>query len=307
MKYKGYIFDIYGTLFFQRRKNKLNKKDKILKGAKVIKNLLKKRYLKKLLLINKSYNYSKIKNKIELINKEEFYTNFINLVKKIHEEIKRKTPDIIQPELEIREFWIRFFKDYYELTIDLSIAEEIAYIFENKVNNVYLPYYGKKVLNILKKFKDENKIVIGIVSNAQFYTIKTLEYFLKTDNIFNYFNKDISLFSYKLGRAKPDPYVYEILIKNLNNLGIKVNESIFIGNDIVNDIKIPSRYGFNTCFLNPDSKDFLQDTMESYESNKSTLDKSEFNKFNNNYKDFKINYSIKDLKQLYNLIKNNKM
>lgn len=313
MKYKAYIFDIYGTLFYNKDNNNLERKDKIINGfVKLNKNLNKllklnnnKKYLNG---INNKYdkknknnkNYKNIKsyNNKNLINvePEDNYRELINLIKLTHKRIKEKNPEIIQPEINIIKFWQEFFTKLYNIDIDEKQALTIAMFFENIVNKVYLPKIGIKILKFIRN-GDKDKIpFLGIVSNAQIYTEKLLLKFLKIDDLSQYFHPDLTFFSYKLGVAKPDPAIYSLLLKNLKKLGIDPSETIFIGNDIKNDIEVPARYGFKTCFINPIKNKLLQDTMEAFQSNKkikniinNSFINSDNNKIDNNINNININ------------------
>jgi len=128
-------------------------------------------------------------------------------------------------------------------------------VFEFLSNKVY-PMPGlKETISRLKKLE----IPLGIVSNAQFYTPVLMNYFLH-DNIalkekIKDFDKDLTVFSYKFGKGKPDFSLYEELIPTLKwKYGIIPSEVLFIGNDMLKDIWASKEAGFKTVLYAGDKR-----------------------------------------------------
>ena len=101
-------------------------------------------------------------------------------------------------------------------------------------------------------------LIQGIVSNAQFYTPLLLEHFLREfsggriSSTSDIFDKDLVVFSYKLGRSKPDPCLFAPVLNRLDSRGIKRNEIAFVGNDVLNDILPASSLGIRTVLFAAD-------------------------------------------------------
>ena len=113
----------------------------------------------------------------------------------------------------------------------------------------------KEVLMEIKKMG----IPIGIVSNAQFYTPIIMNYFL-TGNFSSHqhidlFDKDLSVFSYKELRAKPDTALFDKIIPVLNNkYNIEPSETIFVGNDMLKDVYTAKQAGLRTVLFAGDER-----------------------------------------------------
>ncbi len=100
----------------------------------------------------------------------------------------------------------------------------------------------------------------GIISNAQFYTPVTVDLLLRQKLGDQYpgfdklFDPRLVFFSYQLGRAKPDSFIYEKAIKALKKLGIAPHEAVYVGNDMYKDIWGAQRLGFKTIFAAQDQQ-----------------------------------------------------
>jgi putative hydrolase of the HAD superfamily len=133
------------------------------------------------------------------------------------------------------------------------------------------------------------KYPLGIVSNAQFYTPVILNYFLhgiisESEHV-RPFESDLTLFSYKLRRSKPDTYLFELLKdRYLKKYGIYADEILFIGNDMFRDVFPARTAGFKTALFAGDAKS-LRLRQEKPELRKLTPD-----------------YIITDLHQILNIL-----
>ncbi len=162
------------------------------------------------------------------------------------------------PELNIVEVWKRTL-DKAEKQGIIKKAGDVDYrlftfIFELNSNQVW-PMPGLK--EALAGIKSKG-YPMGIVSNAQFYTPVIMNYFLydeiKGDEFLDGFEKDLSIFSYKMLKGKPDTSVYEVLIDPLKKRGLKPENVLYVGNDMLKDIYAASQVGFKTCFYAGDMR-----------------------------------------------------
>jgi len=162
------------------------------------------------------------------------------------------------PELNLVEIWDSTLKkaeaDDLIKSSDFSNIRLFTFLFELKSNQVW-PMPGlKETLDDLKT----KGYPLGIVSNAQFYTPIIMNYFLygrvKTDEFIDGFEKDLSVFSYKILKGKPDPSIYEELIEPLKKRGLKPQDVLYVGNDMLKDIYASSQVGFKTCFFAGDMR-----------------------------------------------------
>lgn len=236
---KAVIFDIYGTLL-------ISSSGDIDQAEITDKNL------------EQALNASGIKptdglqNVLDHILKDLQYT-----IRVCHEAARHnKVP---YPEIDILSIWkivliharrkglIRFDDD-----ADIML---MTCVFEFLSNKVY-PMPGlKETISGLKKIR----IPLGIVSNAQFYTPVLLNYFLHNNIVLKEkvkdFDKDLTVFSYKFGKGKPDFSLYEELIPSLKwKYGIIPSEVLFIGNDMLKDIWASKKAGFKTVLYAGDKR-----------------------------------------------------
>lgn len=100
---------------------------------------------------------------------------------------------------------------------------------------------------------------LGIVSNAQFYTPFILNYYLngKIENANRVwpFDPEISVFSYKELRGKPDTKLYERLLPVLEQkYGLSPREILYVGNDMLKDVYAARQVGFKTALFAGDKR-----------------------------------------------------
>ena len=162
------------------------------------------------------------------------------------------------PELNIVEVWEKTLARAEgnglissENAIDIKL---FVFIFELQSNRVW-PMPG--MMDLLNGLRSKG-YPLGIVSNAQFYTPVIMNYFMskevKEDEFLDGFEKDLSVFSYKMLKGKPDTAVYEALLEPLKKRGLKPEQVLFVGNDMLKDIYASSRVGFKTCFYAGDQR-----------------------------------------------------
>lgn len=169
-----------------------------------------------------------------------------------------KNSGIPFPELNIVDVWSKTLNSAENNGLiaadESSDVQLYTFIFELKSNQVWpMP----ELSETLKHIKTKN-IPMGIVSNAQFYTPIIMNYFLhqqvKVDEFIDGFEKDLSVFSYKMLKGKPDTAIYEALLKPLKSRSIDPTEVLYVGNDMLKDIYAASQLGFKTCFYAGDQR-----------------------------------------------------
>lgn len=163
------------------------------------------------------------------------------------------------PDVDIYRVWKEMFEaaqseGLLKLTGNESIIDTI-FVFEVLSNKVYPMPGMKEVLLAIK----EKGIPMGIVSNAQFYTPIIMNYFL-TGNFsskqeIDLFEDDLSVYSYKELRAKPDTALFEKFIPTLEcKYNIQASEAIFVGNDMLKDIYTATNAGLKTVLFAGDER-----------------------------------------------------
>ena len=98
------------------------------------------------------------------------------------------------------------------------------------------------------------RVPLGIVSNAQFFTPIVLRHFVSGWP----FAADLTFYSYQSGRAKPDPWLFHRAAEALQRLGIMPSETIYVGNDMLNDVAAASVAGFRTVLFAGDRRSLRQ-------------------------------------------------
>lgn len=95
----------------------------------------------------------------------------------------------------------------------------------------------------------ERGVILGLISNAQFYTVPVLESCLGTSLPDLGIDPALCFFSYQERRAKPDPYLFELARHRLLERGILPQDTLYLGNDVRNDIDPAKAIGFKTALF----------------------------------------------------------
>ncbi|RKX88547.1 MAG: HAD family hydrolase, partial [Spirochaetes bacterium] len=102
---------------------------------------------------------------------------------------------------------------------------------------------------------EQGGFITGIVYNALFYTPLLFEALTGKSLTAHGFKKDLLFFSYECAQAKPSPIMFEKLKDRLyNTYEITADETIYIGNDMLNDVKTASSTGLKTALFAGDRR-----------------------------------------------------
>jgi putative hydrolase of the HAD superfamily len=97
-------------------------------------------------------------------------------------------------------------------------------------------------------------LALGIVSNAQYYTHPLLEAAFGASLADMGIEEDLCVWSWRLGRAKPDIELFHILARGLAARGISPGQALYVGNDLLNDM-LPARdAGYGTALFAGDAR-----------------------------------------------------
>jgi len=221
-KIKCILFDIYGTLF-------ISGSGDISIAEKESHNI---HHLEQLLL-----KYG-IKKKTPTILDDLF-----GAIKEKHDEMHGKGIDF--PEVEIDSIWAGILGNN-----NLDFIRRFAVEFEMLVNPVYPMPHIKELLLGCKGLK----LLLGIISNAQFYTPYLFKWLLGSNMSDLGFHDDLIIFSYKFGYAKPSIFMFQHAAERLKNMNIQENSVLYIGNDMLKDIYPANKTGFKTALFAGDSR-----------------------------------------------------
>lgn len=166
-----------------------------------------------------------------------------------------------QPEIEVREIWDATIKTLEEngrinATSDKEMRsgmiERMAVGYECRVNPVWPMPGTAKIIEAIY----DNKLSLGIVSNAQFYTPLLFESLLGNSCEQFGFNPECCIWSYRERRSKPDVTLFEKLLNNLKKSApdITPEQVLYVGNDCLNDVWCASQAGLKTCLFAGDKR-----------------------------------------------------
>jgi FMN phosphatase YigB (HAD superfamily) len=101
----------------------------------------------------------------------------------------------------------------------------------------------------LRQLHDQG-ILLGIASNAQAYTLRELAAALQGAGLnLSMFDRDVRFWSFENGFSKPDPHVFRILTARLEARGIRLAETLMVGDRLDNDIEPARAFGWQTWQL----------------------------------------------------------
>ncbi|MFV1966732.1 MAG: HAD family hydrolase [Pirellulaceae bacterium] len=168
---------------------------------------------------------------------------------------KARTAGIEFPEVDIREIWRDLLEAWSRLgyldvepsSIDI---EQLALEYEMRVNPVWPMPDALACLRHLR----QNGVLLGLVSNAQFYSSAVLANLFGCSLTDQGFDPDLRFFSYQYRQAKPGTFLYDRAAEALRERGLAPSEAMYVGNDMRNDV-LPARHvGFRTALFAGDAR-----------------------------------------------------
>ncbi len=163
---------------------------------------------------------------------------------------KRRDMGIAFPEVEIRKVWQNLLERLIrerriEGEANSNTIQTVAVTFECLTNPVW-PMPGlDRTIEALKA----SDILLGIVSNAQFYTPLLFPALLRKSLSDLDIQEKHCVWSYQFAEAKPSSRLFQLLRNTLQESGILPSQTLFLGNDIRNDILPAQRAGFRTALF----------------------------------------------------------
>lgn len=162
----------------------------------------------------------------------------------------RKTEGVSYPEVEIREIWQDFLT---QLKIKPNLHDICALVtrYECLANPCYpMPYLEE----ILRNLHDSGYL-LGIISNAQFYTQALFMHFLGKWPEDLGFSPELCFWSYHFLEGKPSRIKYKSAASVLkDDFSVDSDQVLYIGNDMRNDILPANEVGFHTALFAGDSR-----------------------------------------------------
>jgi len=221
-KIKCVLFDIYGTLFISGSGD-ISLADKKSPATTQINQLLTRYAIRK--------------------SPQTLLAEFYRAIKARHKELRHEGIDF--PEVNIDRIWMKVLPED-----DKTIARQFAVEFELIVNPVYpMPNLDKMLANCRHQ-----GILMGIISNAQFYTPYLFKWLMDAELQDLGIDPELIIYSYRFQIAKPSPTLFKIAAQKLKVKGISPSDVLYVGNDMLNDIYPAKTIGFQTALFAGDKR-----------------------------------------------------
>jgi putative hydrolase of the HAD superfamily len=130
----------------------------------------------------------------------------------------------------------------------------LAVEYEVRANPVWPMPGAVECLRVLRA----KSLVLGIVSNAQFYTPELFPALLGQPAEQLGFDPKLQHYSYRHGRAKPGLALFQAAAEALAARGIAPGQALYVGNDMLNDVLPAGRLGFRTALFAGDRRSFRE-------------------------------------------------
>jgi putative hydrolase of the HAD superfamily len=154
------------------------------------------------------------------------------------------------PEVDILAVWEELLSEL-GISADARTTRRIAVEYEFRSNAVW-PMPG--LSRLIAELKQRG-LVLGIVSNAQFYTPLMLAAFLDHDIATSGFDPRCCIWSYRHLVGKPSTQVYGAALAALHqHHDVSPEQVLYVGNDLRNDIWPASRLGCRTALFAGDAR-----------------------------------------------------
>lgn len=181
-------------------------------------------------------------------------------------EVVQRLPEVIRrhqqsspeeyPEVDIRRVWKELLQELaaaHLIAGDLSRQTImcVALVFECRTNPVWPMPHAAEVLRRLH----QAGVILGLVSNAQFYTPIVIEAAFGADLRDLGFRPELCSYSYAMGTAKPGTRLFEPVVRALADyFGLSAADCLYVGNDMRNDILPAHQMGMRTVLFAGDRR-----------------------------------------------------
>lgn len=173
---------------------------------------------------------------------------FFTEISKSHESARIQ--GIEHPEVDIVEIWETVLPQIAKEGSKPVDYRQFALAYEVRVNPVWPMPDAAETLTALS----EQGLILGIVSNAQFFTPLLFPTLLGKDLEGFGFSPQLLYFSYEHRQAKPGNFLYRQASQQLESQGVRPSEVLYVGNDMLNDVRAAASVGFRTALFAGDQR-----------------------------------------------------
>ena len=166
-----------------------------------------------------------------------------------------RSAGIQYPEVDVLAIWEEVLEQLPRSVVENDITEAglrtLAVEYEFHVNPVW-PMPGlKQTLTALHR----QGLVLGLISNAQFYTPMMFQALLGETLSALGFDLSCCAFSYRMGQAKPSTRIFQQALDRLaGKHGIEPSQTLYVGNDMLKDIRPARQLGCRTVLFAGDRR-----------------------------------------------------
>ena len=178
-------------------------------------------------------------------------------VQLLHETVRESNlvlsdQGVEKPEVNILDIWRKTLHraELGHVANHTHTVLKLAAHYEARANPTWPMPGAESLLNALQ----QAKLQLGIVSNAQVFTIPIIEDLVKGQLFTKGFNADLCVFSNRFRRAKPDPRLFNCLVASLERKNISPHQTLYVGNDMLNDVFAASTAGLRTAWFAGDRR-----------------------------------------------------
>ena len=137
-----------------------------------------------------------------------------------------------KPEVDIVDVWRQTFSSSGNVDVTTEQLGRLAAEYESRANPTWPMPEAESTLERIA----ESGRRLGIVSNAQNFTLPLIEEIAGRFGGDSLFDLDLCVFSNRYRQAKPGPRLFNVLCDGLHRRGIAPAEAVYVGNDRLNDV-----------------------------------------------------------------------
>lgn len=179
----------------------------------------------------------------------------VGAINRTHDRLRNT--GVEHPEVDIRDIFSEILTDLharglFRQTPNRRLCEILAVEYECRSNSIW-PMPG--LLETIRAL-GERELLLGIISNAQFFTPLLFPAHLYQTLEKLGFDPALCVYSYRVLEAKPSPGLFRRSLEVLSRRGIQADQVLYVGNDRLNDIRPAVQTGMRSALFAGDSRSF---------------------------------------------------